>query len=249
MTGGRDGRAVRAAVFLNGEYAADRVFYQRLACAADLVIAADGGAERLAGFGLRPDVAVGDFDSLSGDRLAQLTAAGVRVRRHPARKDQTDGELAVAEALRAGATVIDITGALGGAFDHSLGSLALLRRLASLKAAARLAEPGRSVTVAAAPRRVVLGAQPGVRFSCLPLTVRAVVSLTGFDWELDHVALRADRCRGVGNRVARAGAVVEVYSGAVVLVVEASEFDGEDADVDDRRGPLVSRVPPGGESA
>jgi thiamine pyrophosphokinase len=228
-------------VFLNGEYAADRAFYERLARSADLVVAADGGAERLADFGLRPDVAVGDFDSLSEDRLAQITAAGVHVRRHPVRKDQTDAELAVAEALRAGATVVDIAGALGGGFDHSLGSLALLRRLAGLNVAARLAEPGLSVTVAAAPRRVVLASQPNVRFSCLPLTARAVVSLAGFDWELDRVALRADRCRGVGNRVARAGAVVEVHAGAVVLAVEASDFDGEDTDVDDRRDPPSSR--------
>jgi thiamine pyrophosphokinase len=245
----RAGRPMRAALFLNGEYAADGAFYERLAQSADIVIAADGGAERLAGFGLRPDVAVGDFDSLSEDRLAQLAAAGVRIARHPVRKDQTDAELAIAEALRAGAKVIDIAGALGGGFDHSLGSLALLRHLAGLGVAARLAEPGLSVTVAVAPRYIVLSAAPGVRFSCLPLTGRAVVSLTGFDYELDHVALRGDACRGVGNRVARAGAQVVVHAGAATLVVEASDFDEPDADDGDGQGPFIHKESPTGESA
>jgi thiamine pyrophosphokinase len=217
---------MRAVLFLNGDYASDPGFYRRLAASADLVVAADGGAERLAGLGVRPGVVVGDFDSLSEERLAQLTVAGVRIVRHPVRKDQTDAELAIAEAMRAGAEVIDIAGALGGSFDHSLGSMALLRYLAAVGVSARLVEPALSVTVAAAPRRVVLLAAPGTRFSCLPLTERAVVSLTGFDYELDHTALRADACRGVGNRVARAGAEVVVQAGAVVLVVEAPDFGG-----------------------
>jgi thiamine pyrophosphokinase len=218
----------RAALFLNGDYAPDPDFYLHLARSADLIVAADGGAERLAFFGLRPDVAVGDFDSLSATRVAELTAAGVRIVRHPVRKDQTDAELAVQEALCAGAKVIDLAGALGGAFDHSLGSVALLRHLAGIGVAARLVEPAFSVTVAVAPRRLVLAAAPGARFSCLPLTRRAVVSLSGFDYELDHVALRADACRGVGNQVARAGAEVVVHAGAVILTVEAVDFEAED---------------------
>ena len=246
---GRAGRPLRAAVFLNGEYAADRAFYERLASSADILVAADGGAERLVGFGLRPDVAVGDFDSLSEELLAQLAAAGVRIVRHPVRKDQTDAELAIAEALGAGVEVIDIAGALGGSFDHSLGSLALLRHLASLRVAARLAEPGLSVTVATAPRRVVLSAAPGARFSCLPLTGRVVMSLAGFDYELDHVALRADACRGVGNRVARAGAGVVVHAGAAVLVVEAADFGGACADAGDVPGSAFHSCTPAGEPA
>jgi thiamine pyrophosphokinase len=242
------GRTARVAVFLNGGYAADRGFYERLARAADIVVAADGGAEWLASFGLRPDVAVGDFDSLSQDRLAQLAAAGVRIARHPVRKDETDAELAIAEALSAGAKFIDIAGALGGGFDHSLGSLALLRHLAGLGVAARLVEPRLSVTVAAAPRRVVLSAEPGARFSCLPLTGRAVVSLAGFDYELDHVALRADACRGVGNRVAQAGAHVIVHAGATVLIVEASDFDEAAVDVCDGSCSPVQNVPSAGRS-
>jgi thiamine pyrophosphokinase len=220
----------RAVLFLNGDYAADPDFYRRLAGSADLVVAADGGAERLALLGARPDVVVGDFDSLSEERLAELAAAGVRIVRHPVRKDQTDAELAAQEALRFGAGFIDIAGALGGAFDHSLGSLALLRHLAGIGVAARLVEPALSVTVAAAPRRLVLAATAGSRFSCLPLTRRAVVSLSGFDYELDHVDLRADACRGVGNRVARAGAGVVLHAGTAVLTVEAQDFAGQSGD-------------------
>ena len=56
--------------------------------------------------------------------------AGVELIRHPVRKDRTDGELAVDEALRRGAGELVLAGALG-ALDHTLGHLAILRRVAA----------------------------------------------------------------------------------------------------------------------
>ena len=222
-------RPLRAAVFLNGEYADDRAFYQQLTRSVDLVVAADGGAGKLVGFGEKPHVVVGDFDSLDPEVLASLSAQGVRVVRHPVRKNETDAELAVAEALAAGATSIAIAGALGGSFDHAWGNVAVLRSLAQRGVEAALVQPDLSVSVAVAPRRVLLSAVPGVRFSCLPLTSRAVVSLRGFDYELDHTALHAEACRGIGNTVARSGAEVVLHSGEALLVVEAVELPGGSA--------------------
>ena len=60
--------------------------------------------------------------------------------RHPVRKDVTDGELAVDEALRRGAGEVLLAGATG-ALDHTLGHLAILRRLTARGVAARLVAP------------------------------------------------------------------------------------------------------------
>src|SRR3954471_10941958 len=68
------------------------------------VVAADSGLERCATLGLRPDVVVGDFDSVDADALPKAEAAGVRIERHPAAKDATDLALAIDVARRAGAT-------------------------------------------------------------------------------------------------------------------------------------------------
>ena len=45
--------------------------YGRLDAGRDLVVAVDGGLERVHGLGLRPDLIIGDFDSLSPELLAQ----------------------------------------------------------------------------------------------------------------------------------------------------------------------------------
>src|SRR3954470_12794406 len=93
--------------------------------AADLLIAADGGALPLLRAGIVPQVVIGDMDSISTAGLAELEAHGVTPQRFPREKDETDLELALLHTATAGATKIDILGALGGRWDHTLANVAL----------------------------------------------------------------------------------------------------------------------------
>jgi thiamine pyrophosphokinase len=94
---------------------------------ASLIIAADGGAARAAGLGVRPDLVVGDIDSLAPDALRRLESDGSTVVRVAAEKDESDLELAIRAALERGATSILILGALGGPrIEHELANVALL---------------------------------------------------------------------------------------------------------------------------
>jgi thiamine pyrophosphokinase len=224
---------MRAVVFLDGEYG-DPGWHRALAGAADLVLAADGGARFLADIGVTPGAVVGDFDSLDQDGVRRLEAAGVELVRHPVRKDVTDGELAVEEALRRGADEVVLAGATG-ALDHTLGHLAILRRLAARGVAARLAAPDLSVTVLVAPAAVRLAAPAGVRVSVVPLGGDATVTLRGLDYPLDRGVLPADACLGIGNTVARAGAaMIDAHAGVVAVLVEADEPFSRRADAVDR---------------
>ena len=87
----------------------------------------------------------------------RLEAAGVELVRHPVRKDHTDGELAVDEARRRGAGELVLAGALG-ALDHTLGHLAVLRRLEAAGVAAAWSAPRLTARVLAAPAEACLDA-------------------------------------------------------------------------------------------
>lgn len=218
---GERGRPL-AVVFLGGEYR-DSSWHRALVARADLIVAADGGAGFLNGLGVLPDAVVGDFDSLDPATALRLEAQGVALVRHPVRKDFTDGELAVDEALRRGAGAVLLAGGTG-ALDHTLGHLAILRRLAGRGVPARLVAPGLSVTVLAAPAAVGLAAAAGVRVSLVPLGDAAAVSLTGLEYPLDHGVLPADACLGLGNHVVADGAAsIRLHTGIVAVVVEADE--------------------------
>ncbi len=207
-----------AAVFLGGAFE-DAAYYRVCAAAADLVVAADGGAEFLLAQGIRPDVVVGDFDSLAAGGVDRLAAAGVDVVRHQIRKDLTDGELAVDEVMRRGAGEIWLAGALG-ALDHSLGHLAILWRLAAQGVPASLVAPHLCASVMVAPQSVSLDAPRGTRVSLVPLGGDAVVSLSGLDYPLERGVLPRDACLGLGNCVTDAASVV-VHEGAVAVLVAA----------------------------
>ena len=68
---------------------------------ADMVIAADRGADNAIALGLTVDLLVGDLDSVSEETLAACHT----VVQHPIDKDVTDLELALAAAVDAGAGV------------------------------------------------------------------------------------------------------------------------------------------------
>ena len=162
--------------------------------------------------------------------------AGRRVElvRHPVRKDRTDGEMAADEALHRGAGELVLAGALG-ALDHTLGHLAILRRLAARGVAARLAAPRLTVRVFAAPDEVQLDAPAGTRVSIVPLQGDALVTLGGFDYALDRGVLPQDACLGLGNAVVAAARIL-VHEGSVAVLVE----DGGEAFGGVRRGARVA---------
>jgi len=222
-----------AAVFLGGAYD-EPTYFRGWAKAADVVVAADGGARFLLEQGIRPDVVVGDFDSLPAAAVERLEAARVELVRHPVRKDRTDGEMAADEALRRGAGELVLAGALG-ALDHTLGHLAILRRLAARGVAARLAAPRLTVRVFAAPDEAHLDASAGTRVSIVPLQGDALVTLEGFDYALDRGVLPQDACLGLGNAVVAAARIL-VHEGSVAVLVE----DGDEAFGGVRRGARVA---------
>src|SRR5256885_2108000 len=74
--------------------------------AQDYVVAADGGAFALERWKLLPHLVVGDMDSLGDAGVERMARKGIAVAKFSAAKDESDLELAVAQAIEAGATEI-----------------------------------------------------------------------------------------------------------------------------------------------
>nr|WP_034550472.1 thiamine diphosphokinase [Carnobacterium funditum] len=90
-------------------------------------IGVDRGALRLLDYGIKPVLALGDFDSITPAELNKLKNEVEDVRQFPAEKDATDTELAVRVAFHEYfPEEVTIFGATGGRLDHFLNNLWLV---------------------------------------------------------------------------------------------------------------------------
>lgn len=87
----------------------------------DLVIACDKGLEYAQFTGIKPDLALGDFDSFTGN-----IPDSIKTIKLPCEKDDTDTMYAVKYALEKGFTDITISCAFGGRLDHTIANLQTL---------------------------------------------------------------------------------------------------------------------------
>ena len=209
-------------ICLNGEYE-DDAWYLRQVDAAQAVVAADGGHAFLRRHGRWPALLIGDFDSLDARLVAEARVGRGRGRRlTPRTKTRpTPSSPSPRPAARYAGEVV-LLGALGGALDHVLGHVAILRGLAARGRAARIAAPGLAATVLQGPVAARLGAPVGARVSVVALSPDVVLTLRGLEYELTNEPLPPSVCRGLSNRVAAPGARVSLTSGQLLTLV----FDG-----------------------
>lgn len=184
------------------------------------VIAADGGyplAERVFG---KPDLAVGDFDSLGA------IPEGVPVIRHPAEKDDTDLALAAEAAIERGATELCIYAALGGRLDHTVANLQLLASLVRRGIRATLfGADGIAVTALLAGQCATFSPRRGTLSVFAHGGACEDVTLSGVKYPLDGATLFPTRPLGISNEFIGEGAQISLAGG--ILLVFYSVNDGD----------------------
>jgi thiamine pyrophosphokinase len=213
---------VKAIVVAGGDAAADDA--AQLA-GADLVIAADSGAAWLSGIGVRPDVVIGDMDSIDPALLDRLAGEGTMIERHSPDKDESDAELAVERAVAAEASEVLILGALGGErLDHELANLLLLadRRWKGSRLA--ILRGGTTVRVVHSNERLELQAGEGDLVTLLPVEAEATgVRTEGLRFPLTGETLQLGRSRGLSNQVEHVPASVSLERGTLLVIETRKE--------------------------
>ena len=187
---------------------------------ADLIIAADGGADNAAALGLTVDLVVGDLDSASSAAVARAK----KVERHPADKDETDLELALGAAVAAGVRSVTVVGTLGGRVDHALANLLVAAgdRWSNLRIDLRI--DGTRAWVVRDHVEVI--AQVGDVVSLLAVGGRAAgVTTTGLVWPLTDAEVEPGVGLGLSNLMAAPKAEVVVDDGMLLVIVNRADLE------------------------
>ncbi len=207
----------KALIFLHGDLA-DSSRLPPAALHADLIIAADGGAEYAIQAGLTPHILIGDMDSISPSTMKQLNNKAI-IKVYPREKDHTDAELALEYALTQQVTEIYMAGFLGRRIDHMMANLAYL---STLPVPVTLFEGTQQLTLIR--NKSTISGKKGYEVSLLPLQEDCIgISTYGLRYPLDNETLPYGSTRGVSNVFIKDSATVTIQSGTLLCILSATD--------------------------
>lgn len=188
----------RFAVVLNGTLGSDRFLKENLHNYRFL-ISADGAVDRLYQIGMKPDLLLGDMDSVEKQSYAWIKQQNVERKTFPVEKDATDSFLAVEEAIARGADAIDIYFPFGSRWDHSLTNIGLLLKCREANVFGRMLDDNNELFLLEPGRHIIMRRER--RYLSLLATMGPIESiyLTGTKYPLYNETLEVYSSRGISN--------------------------------------------------
>ncbi len=184
----------------------------------DILVGVDRGALFLVQQGVKPEIAIGDFDSVSAEELQLIQAQVSDLQTcDPVWKDWTDTEMAFHWAVQQAPSEIVLLGALGTRFDHSFANIQLLVKAVQAGITCRILDEKNEV--------ILLDRSGSVRksdfthVSLLPLSKEVTgITLSGFRYPLHQATLRWGDSLGISNVLMEDVGTIEVADGYLLVI-------------------------------
>ena len=160
-------------------------FLRAQAAAADVVVATDGAADKALSSGVKSQVIIGDFDSVSPRAKKQLSAATCIF---VDRQDNTDLEKALTWLSAQKYTRVTLCGFTGGRLDFTIGNLLSLTPYARIL---QLTLTGPGWSLCPLTHRLTRPCAPGARVSLLCTAPCSGVTTSGLYYPLKNARIDA----------------------------------------------------------
>jgi len=185
-----------------------------------MVISVDGGLSNTFRMGFKPDLVVGDMDSIdrSKDKESSVFDEVEHITSNP-HKDQSDTQLAVDHAVKLDMQSIFITGATGGRIDHTLANILLLASpglndiaCSIITQDSEISALGSSASITGRPGKIIS------IFSLTPYTY--FESTSGLKYPLSEEKLYFSPVRGLSNSFTEESAEIKIREGRLLIIKE-----------------------------
>ncbi len=176
-------------------------------------VGVDGGAAYCLKHQIDMIFAIGDFDSIDEATLSHLKQT-TRVIQYPTHKDQPDSQLAIEKLLSMGYDDLHLYGALGGRYDHHHANIVLAYRYGEVTL-----HQGHSTIRSYGVGTHMIKKESHEKLSVFTLE-KAVLSLSGVEYPLDHYALTSLDILGLSNTFEAEAAILTVSDGRVLVYCE-----------------------------
>jgi len=210
-------------LFLNNEYSEDDLLFYKSKVEGRVAVAVDGGLSFFLKANIRPDILIGDFDSLPDVTDDYLN--GIEVIKHPIEKDKTDSQLALELAIEREAGEIDICGATdSGEVDHILGNIFLLDLInkynnqmhTSIRG--RIYEPGKELYLIS-NKKLLLKGKVGDRISIIPASKKIFAEYDGMKYPAPDRWIKFGETLSLRNELVEDKIMLVIKGKAVVVLI------------------------------
>lgn len=184
------------------------------------VVGVDRGVRLLKETGIRPDLIVGDFDSVTPAEREEFLSTWPGTLLSPV-KDDTDLEHAVNVLREKVPERVILLGATGTRLDHTLTNIRLLDRFFPAGIPAEILDENNRITLREGKILLRRDEQYGKYVSVLPWDEEVTVTMKGFFYPAESLVLKRNMSRGVSNEITEDEAMI--FAEGKILLMETKD--------------------------
>ncbi len=207
-------------VIISASPTADKNFILSQIRKNDYIICADGGADKLCGTGIVPDMIVGDLDSsknYSEFKNTKFVVLNVM-------KDDTDTMHCAETGLKMGFKHFLILGATGGRLDHTLGNLSVLLYLHKHGAEGIISDEFSRTSLLKNGTNEITGVE-GKTVSVMPFACEsATLTYLGLKYAMDRGTVTVDYPYTISNEAEGDRVCITLHSGTALLIISDKKY-------------------------
>ncbi|MDO5125602.1 MAG: thiamine diphosphokinase [Ruminococcus sp.] len=179
------------------------------------IICADSGCIYAEKLGIKPDLIIGDYDS-----LGFIPENGIIF---PVEKDDTDLMLAIKEGISSGYKCFDIYGAFGGRLDHLLGNIQSLGYIVEQECNGKLISQNEQVEILPKGQYEMLR-KNGYSLSLFSYSDKVTgLTIAGTMYTAENIEMDSSFPIGISNKITSDKAYISFESGRL-LVIQSKLF-------------------------
>lgn len=203
-----------------------------------VIYCADGGLHNAETLKLRPDLLIGDFDSIkqkcshnskaehSKKTKAQenhetsiLESRAENVIRLPSEKDETDLFSCVLQGLKSGVEEFILIYCTGGRLDHFMGAIAILEYINMQGAEAMILDSQNQITFIKEGEVSFMKDRKYRYLSLIPLEQKLLgVNMTGVKYPLKDATILREKGLSISNEICGGNATISIREGSALII-------------------------------
>ena len=179
----------------------------------DYLIACDGGYNHCKELKIKPNLIVGDLDSI------KEVPTDIEIVHYPTVKDDTDMTLAIKEGIKRGYRDFVIYGAMGGRIEHELANIQLMVKYNKAGYNVEMLDQDIYMKILKRHDEVGINAFFKGYVSVFSYTKHARITINNMAYNVKYKRINNHNPIGIDNEATDTDGMIRVHSGLVLLII------------------------------